>query len=210
METTNTTPDAISGGSPARARRLESQTAYRYLDYWLIGLLLIMITGFWIPYLSSFPRFDPHIPPAVHIHAALLFFWVALLVIQPLAVRRGAFATHRFLGRTSYVLMPLIALFAVAMLRLEYSEQVRSGTTVRAAIVAEYLSGAQLVLLVVLYGLAIRSILRRDVSPALIDLGLLALIAYDRNRQQQAQPFVATLVAYVVLEVVWLALGRPV
>jgi hypothetical protein len=52
-----------------------------------MAIPLLMVAGFWIPYIGAFPRFDPAITVAVHIHAALLFTWIALLVIQPLAIR---------------------------------------------------------------------------------------------------------------------------
>lgn len=56
------------------------QSAYRNLGY---------------PYFSEIPKFEPSITTAVHVHALLLFAWVALLVIQPLAIRSNSFSIHR-------------------------------------------------------------------------------------------------------------------
>ena len=103
------------------------ERAYRNIGYFLLALPLIFVAGFWIPYLSEIPRFDPSITVPVHLHALLLFAWVVLLVVQPLAIRRGAFNLHRVLGRISYVLMPLIVASAVAMLYKEYHEHLASG-----------------------------------------------------------------------------------
>ena len=63
----------------------------------------------------------------MHVHAVLLFAWIALLVIQPLAIRYRAFSVHRILGRVSYVLMALIVPFSLAMIWKEYHERLSDG-----------------------------------------------------------------------------------
>jgi O-antigen/teichoic acid export membrane protein len=139
------------------------ERAYRNLGYFLLALLPIFIAGFWIPYLSEIPAFEPSITPSVHIHAVLLFTWITLLVFQPLAVRYRAFAAHRFLGRLSYVLMALIVPFTLAMIWKEYHEKLLNGKTVASALQAEFVSAAQLVVTVAMYALAIVRIQKRDV-----------------------------------------------
>jgi hypothetical protein len=223
------------------------ERAYRNLGYVLIVLLPIFIAGFWIPYFSEFPNFDASITTAVHIHAALLFCFLGLLIVQPLAIRCKAFSTHRILGRISNVLMPFILIFSVAMLSKEYHEHLASGASLTAARNAEFLSTAQLTLLATFYGLAIACIRKRNVSahmrcmicivlsllPAglartlgywfnvrqsssqalcllLIDAFLIALIVFDKRRRVSALPYIAALLAYLVIEAWWLSLGRPV
>jgi O-antigen/teichoic acid export membrane protein len=139
------------------------ERAYRNLGYFLLALLPIFIAGFWIPYLSEIPAFDPSITPAVHIHAVLLFAWIVLLVIQPLAIRYGAFPVHRLLGRASYVVMALIVPFTMAMIWKEYHEKLSEGNSIVAALQAEFVSAAQLVVTVAMYVLAIIRIQKRDV-----------------------------------------------
>lgn len=223
------------------------ETAYRNIGFILLALPVVIVTGFWIPYFSEFPKFDAFITVPVHVHAGLLFAWVALLVIQPLAIRRRAFKVHRFFGRASYVLTPLIVLFAAMMVRKEYLEHLADGMTAAAASKSEYLSSVQLVLFGVLYVLAIAAVLKRDAPAHMrymicialvllpaglartlgywfgvgqstsqfvcllsIDACLVLMIAFDRRRQLAAAPFVLTFAAYVLLEVGWVALGRPV
>jgi hypothetical protein len=140
------------------------QGGYRNLGYILLLFPLIIVAGFWIPYFSQIPIFDSSITTAVHIHALLLFAWVGLVVVQPLAIRSRAFSFHRILGRASYGLMPLIVLFAIAMLHKEYLEHLAGGMTVAAARSAEYLSTIQVTLFAVFYGLAIIRIQKRDVE----------------------------------------------
>ena len=139
------------------------ERAYRNLGYFLLALLPIFIAGFWIPYLSEIPVFDASITPPVHIHAVLLFAWIVLLVVQPLAVRYRAFAAHRFLGKASYIVMALIVPFTLAMIWKEYHEKLSSGESIVSALQAEFLSAAQLVVTVAMYILAIIRIQKRDV-----------------------------------------------
>ena len=140
------------------------ERAYRNLGYFLLALLPIFIAGFWIPYLSEIPGFDPSVTPAVHIHAALLFAWIALLIVQPLAIRYVAIRTHRLLGKASYVLMALIVPFTLAMIWKEYQEHLSDGKSVISALQAEFVSAAQLVVTVAMYVLAVVRIKERDVS----------------------------------------------
>lgn len=139
------------------------ERAYRNLGYFLLILLPIFIAGFWIPYLSEIPAFDSSITPPVHVHAVLLFTWIALLVFQPLAIRYRAFAIHRVLGKASYIVMALIVPFTLAMIWKEYHEKLAEGSSVGAALQAEFVSAAQLALTVAMYVLAIARIHKRDV-----------------------------------------------
>ena len=226
---------------------MRMERAYRNLGYVLLILLPIFVAGFWIPYLSEFPRFDTTITWAVHTHAALLFIFLGLLIIQPLAIRYKAFATHRKLGKLANVLMPLILVFSAAMLWKEYQEHLADGASIAVARRDEFLSGVQLVLFGTLYGLALAAIRSRNVGahmryiicivlvllPAglartmgywfnfrqsssqticllLIDTVLLVLIALDRRNAQRARPYEWTLLAYLAVEAVWFAMGRPV
>lgn len=154
------------------------ETGYRNTWLFLLVLPLTIVAGFWIPYLSEFPRFDPTITTAVHVHAFLLFSWVALLVIQPLAIRRGAFEFHRRTGRVSYALMPLIVLFAAMMIRKEYLEHLGSGMSSTAAGKSEYLSSMQLLLLGCFYLLAMVRILKRDVAAHMRFMVCIALVLF--------------------------------
>lgn len=223
------------------------ERAYRNLGYVLIALLPIFVAGFWIPYLSEIPHFDESITTAVHVHASLLFCFLVLLIVQPLAIRHKAFSTHRFLGKLSNVLMPFALVFSVAMLWTEYHEHLAAGASIQAARNAEFLSAAQLLLFGTSYGIAIASIRQRDVAThmrcmicitlvllpagmartlgywfgirqswsqsiclALIDALLLALIAFDIRRRLAARSYTLVLFAYVIVEAVWVTIGRPV
>jgi hypothetical protein len=239
----------MDGRSGAR-RRLTGQAlerAYRNVGFVLLAIPFLMVAGFWIPYFAAFPKFDPGITAAVHVHAGLLFTWVALLVIQPLAIRFKAYRLHRFLGAASFGLMPLIVLLSATMILKEYRENIAAGASRMAAAQDEYLSAVQLLLLVALFLLAVARIGKRDVpshmrymlcialvimpaglartlgywfgqpqaisqtvSLSVIDACLLALIGYDKVRGLRSRPYYVALLAYIVIESIWISLGRPV
>lgn len=223
------------------------ERAYRNLGYVLVVLLPIFIAGFWVPYFSEIPRFDPSITTAVHIHAVLLFSFLLLLIIQPLVIRYRAISTHRTLGKVSNFLIPLAIVFSAAMVWKEYHEHLAQGATMQMARNAEFLSTAQLLLFGGLYLVAVLSIRRRDVAthmrcmisislvllPAglartlgywfnfrqsssqtvcivLMDVLLVCLIGFDRRRKLTGRPYVLVLLALLVVQSVWVTLGRPV
>ena len=140
------------------------ERAYRNLGYVLVVLLPIFIAGFWIPYLSEIPHFDESITAAVHIHAVLLFCFLGLLIVQPLAIRYRAFSTHRALGKLSNILIPIALVFSVMMLFKEYREHLSTGATMHMARNSEFLSAAQLVLFASLYAVSIQAIRMRNVA----------------------------------------------
>jgi len=188
------------------------EAGYRNLWLFLLPLPLAVVAGFWVPYFSAFPRFDSTITTVVHVHASLLFAWVALLVMQPLAIHRGAFKLHRLAGRASYLLMPLIALFAAMMIRKEYLEHLADGMSSNAALKSEYLSSLQLLFLCCFYALAIAGILGRDVAThmrymvcialVLLPAGLARILGYGFDVRQS----VAQSVCLVVIDSCLIAL----
>ncbi len=185
------------------------ERAYRNLGYILIVLLPIFIAGFWIPYLSEIPHFDRSITAAVHIHAAMLFCFLGLLIIQPLAIRYRAFSTHRALGKLSNILIPIALVFSVMMLFKEYREHLAEGATMHMARNSEFLSAAQLVLFASLYAVSIWAIRMRNVAThmramicivlILLPAGLARTLGYWFDMRQAASQTVCLAIIDVFL-----------
>ncbi|MGB9431122.1 MAG: hypothetical protein WBQ89_02670 [Candidatus Acidiferrum sp.] len=152
------------------------ERSYRNLGYVLLVLLPIFVAGFWIPYFSEIPHFDETITMAVHVHAASLFCFLLLLIVQPLAIRYRAISTHRILGRFSNIVIPIVLISSVGMLWKEYHEHLTDGATVAMARNAEFLSAAQLLLFVALYAVSIAAIRRRDVATHMRCMICIALV----------------------------------
>jgi uncharacterized membrane protein YozB (DUF420 family) len=84
-----------------------------------LGLGALVVWGFWNSYFR-----DPlalAVPGRsvglVHVHAAVMSLWCALLVAQAVLIRTGRRALHRTLGSTSFVLAPLVAILQLAVIR---------------------------------------------------------------------------------------------
>lgn len=65
----------------------------------------------------------------IHVHAAVMSAWVALLVAQSVLVYRGRIALHRRLGTTSMVLAPIIVGLMI-LIAIEYFPQGPIGSAV--------------------------------------------------------------------------------
>src|SRR5262245_36064916 len=69
------------------------------------SLFLIALVAFWPTYLSKAPSASS---AYTHVHALTAALWMLMLVAQPWAIQARRLASHRLLGRVSYVLAPLI------------------------------------------------------------------------------------------------------
>ena len=113
---------------------------------------------------------------AVQVHAASLFCFLLLLIVQTLAIRYRAISTHRILGRFSNIVIPTALIFSVAILWKKYHKHLTDGATVATARNAEFLSAAQLLLFVALYAVSIAAIGRRDVATHMRCMICIALV----------------------------------
>ena len=93
---------------------------YRATPFFFFALLLLAIAGFWPSYIQpKRVEADWH----VHLHGVAMFLWMVLLVTQATLMSVGARGAHRALGKTSFVLVPVIV--ASTLLLAHY--RMRSG-----------------------------------------------------------------------------------
>jgi hypothetical protein len=90
---------------------------YHNLGYWFLLLIALVVAGFYVSYFSVLlqPR-----PSIIHIHFTLMALWIVMLIIQPFFIKYRKLYWHRFTGRVSYVLVPLLLLSAFLMIRYSY------------------------------------------------------------------------------------------
>ncbi|MBL8514779.1 MAG: hypothetical protein JNJ55_12385, partial [Betaproteobacteria bacterium] len=67
-------------------------------------LFALALVAFWIPYFSQLPAASRY----VHFHVVTMVAWMGLLIAQPLLMRAGRVELHRALGKSTYLLIPLI------------------------------------------------------------------------------------------------------
>ena len=76
--------------------------------YYFIVLFLLAIAGFWPSYFAKFFDGSADFSFYFHFHAVLAIIWIFFLIAQPLLIRQKKFAMHRSIGKSSYILVPLI------------------------------------------------------------------------------------------------------
>lgn len=201
---------------------------YRAASFYFAFLLLLAIAAFWPTYIAP-KRYeaDWH----VHLHGISMFLWMLMLVVQASLVRAGSFPAHRALGRTSFVLVPVIV--ASTLLLAHY--RMRSGINkellyffyVQVSLLAVFLvayAGAILnratpavhmrfmvctaltlvdpILARLLYAhLGIEPPLMQLITYGAVDLVLVALILHDRMHQHYAQVYPGMLAVFVAAQV---------
>jgi hypothetical protein len=102
-----------------------SSNFYSNLGYWFLFLLALMFVAFLSSYFLVFSRTTT---PIIHIHFGLMFIWMIMLIAQPFLIKYKQFHIHRILGRSSYVLVPLVLTSALLMMRFAYARDVRNLT----------------------------------------------------------------------------------
>lgn len=76
-----------------------------------MALLFLALVAFWPSYLSTPSTATGY----THFHAVTAATWMLMLVVQPLAIRNRQLGLHRALGRTSYVIAPLVVIGMVLL-----------------------------------------------------------------------------------------------
>ena len=87
---------------------------YKYSHLYLTLGLLVVLLGFSTTYFSRLGDFTlPY-----HLHGISATLWMILLIVQPYLFQKGRLKTHKYLGWTSLILVPLIVICGVIMMRL--------------------------------------------------------------------------------------------
>lgn len=74
----------------------------------LLGLALF---AFWIPYFSQLSTASRY----VHFHVFAMVAWMGLLIAQPLLMRVGRVDLHCLVGKSTYLLIPLVVISGILL-----------------------------------------------------------------------------------------------
>lgn len=88
------------------------RTPYRHL--WLFLALLIpgALLGFAKSYFKGLTFSGLSVTPIIHVHAALMVLWILMLIGQAWFIRTRRYRVHRWVGRSSFVIAPLIIIMS--------------------------------------------------------------------------------------------------
>lgn len=127
----------------------------RWAPYFYVALLALALLAFWPGYFAV-PRMQ--LGAWIHFHAATAALWMALLIVQPWAIRTGRRSLHIYLGRASFVLWTLVL---VGFVGLAHSSM--QGKTPQGQAVDAYFLYIRVVLVAIFVGAYIMGVLtRRD------------------------------------------------
>ena len=87
--------------------------------YYILGLIVIVLLGFWRGYFSELIAGTSMHSSIFHFHAVMMSLWIAMLIVQPLLIRKKKFAAHRFIGKLSFVVMPLLVISIIQIMHYE-------------------------------------------------------------------------------------------
>jgi len=84
------------------------RSPYRHL--WIVLALLIpaALLGFAKSYFRGVTFSGLTVSTLIHVHAALMALWLLILIGQAWFIRTGRYKMHRWVGRSSFVIAPLI------------------------------------------------------------------------------------------------------
>ncbi len=86
------------------------EKSYKYLGYFFLLLIPLVIAGFYKTYIVQFPTFEKVKHNFIHVHAAIAIVWLTLIIVQPFLIANKKLQWHRNVGKLSYVIFPLLIL----------------------------------------------------------------------------------------------------
>ncbi|SHH61187.1 hypothetical protein SAMN04488109_4621 [Chryseolinea serpens] len=87
--------------------------------YYVFGLGAIVLLGFWHGYISELIAGTSRHASLFHFHGVMMSLWIAMLIVQPILIRKKKFAAHRLIGKFSFVVMPLLVLSILQVMHYE-------------------------------------------------------------------------------------------
>ena len=90
-----------------------------YGNLWIVLALLIpaVLLAFAPTYFKGLTISRLSVTALVHLHTALMVLWVLLLISQAWLIRAKQYRIHRWMGRSSFIIVPLIVLVTLMLSR---------------------------------------------------------------------------------------------
>lgn len=95
--------------------------------YYFIALVAFVLLGFWPTYFSKFINGTADFNFYFHFHALMMSLWILALIVQPILIKKKKVSIHRFIGKLSYVLMPLLFISVILLKHSRIGGQVTEG-----------------------------------------------------------------------------------
>lgn len=86
------------------------------LTVFFISVAIVSLAGFFNSYIQFLPEVRKF-QLAIHLHFAAFVCWFALLIIQPILIRKRKYNLHRKIGKLSYLIAPIILVTILILVR---------------------------------------------------------------------------------------------
>jgi hypothetical protein len=83
--------------------------------YYAIGLIALALLGFWPTYFSKFFNGAVDFNFYYHFHFAMSSLWIALLIVQPILIKKKKLPIHRQIGKLSFVILPMFLISVILL-----------------------------------------------------------------------------------------------
>ncbi len=94
------------------------QFLYKKITPWFILFLLMAVVAFWPGYFGKiFGTMDGH----YHRHGLAMTLWLLMLITQAFLIRKAQFSTHRWIGKSSFVIAPVVILTTLDLVHFTFS-----------------------------------------------------------------------------------------
>ena len=178
---------------------MKNQMKFENSGYYLLGLVILVVLGFWNSYFSKLFAQTNEFNIYFHFHALLASIWILMVIVQPFLVKRGNIEMHRKIGKLSY---PVIALVFISVILLAHSRHTIEEENLGLRLLVPF---KDLIILGVTYSIAIWN--RKITSihaRAMIASGVVfiepALIRAVRNFLDVGAPYMLTIgIVYLIL-----------
>jgi hypothetical protein len=114
--------------SPITASRVPRESL-RNFHLYLALLVPVTVFAFWKSYFGILGNLPEGITALVHVHATLMILWLFMVIAQAWFVRTMRFRLHRWVGRSSYVIVPVIILSGLVTTHASFNKPLPPGVT---------------------------------------------------------------------------------
>ena len=104
---------------------ITSKIRFDKSGYYFIGLVGLVLLGFWPSYFSKFFNGTENYSFYFHFHATMMALWILVLIAQPILIRKKKLATHKFIGQLTYILMPLLFISVILLTHYQIQTHVQ-------------------------------------------------------------------------------------
>lgn len=89
---------------------------YKILVLFSILVTAISLLGFYKTYIAYFPNFN-NFETVIHIHFIAFILWFALIIVQPILIKKKKYSIHRAIGKLSYFLVPILIITILILVK---------------------------------------------------------------------------------------------